>query len=77
MNAVSVVAKGAGEISLSLLFIDWDLWILFCVLLYVIADAYLYDVLDDPKSIYGMIARRLPGKLLEIALPEAKNQETE
>ena len=63
MNVWTSITKGAGEITLSLLFWDFDLWVMLCALLYVIADVYLYEIFDDPGSlwgkVFGMFQRRL------------------
>ena len=70
MNAWTAVTKGAGEITLSILFCDFDLWTLFCGLLYIIADVYLYEIFDDPQSLSGRLLR--PFSRTTAALPVIK-----
>lgn len=58
MEIWTTITKGAGEITLSLLFWDLDLWTLFCALLYMIADVYLYEMFDDSHSLFGWFFRK-------------------
>lgn len=72
MNIWTTITKGAGEITLSILFWDFELWTLFCGLLYIIADVYLYEIFDDSDSLWGKIIRT-PRKRL--ALPAKANEQ--
>lgn len=66
------IFRGAKEITLSILFIDCDLWVAFCLLLFVVSYVYLNVKFAYADSFCGNLVQRIPAlKAAQLSIAEA------
>lgn len=64
--------KGAKEITLSILFVDCDLWVAFCLLLFLASHLYLNVKFAYQDSFCGKLIQRIPAlKAAQLSIAEA------
>ena len=72
------IFKGAKEIGLSILFVDCDLWVAFCVLLFFVAYVYLNVKFMYQDSWCGRLVQKIPFlKASSLAISEASEIDAE
>lgn len=73
------IFKGAKEITLSILFIDCDLWVAFCLLLFVVSYVYLNVKFAYEDSFCGNLVQRIPAlKAAQLSIAEeSENTDSE
>lgn len=72
------IFKGAKEIGLSILFVDCDLWVAFCVLLFFVAYIYLNVKFMYQDSWCGRLAQRVPFlKSASLAITEVSEDKSQ
>lgn len=76
INFFSGIFKGAKEITLSILFADCDLWVAFCILLFLITYFYLDIKFEYQDSIHRRLIRKIPAlKKGSLFIEEANNND--